>query len=402
MVAMGTGQDSVCTATNVDIEGKQAAWVFSEFQSERSVKQLTAWLEPEDWPRWGGQMFKSVQLLKRTEVRTPDGEQWHGKILEDVSIGGQQLQTVLQCDVKKTARWAAMSYDLDHSVGDVLQVDRGFLAAIDLGTNKRLVKALKIVGFTDTVDDALATAVCPVWTEWILDATETAAKDAGGSPVGTTHGAIGDGESDDSGAGEAAAGFTRGYAQQWTDCMSSMADFYGDYATDVGNRLWSGEYGTKDAAEDSSRLFLRLARDWSRVWRASSVVAEGLADAEVPPTGGVPSGGGIWKRSIEYTTVLVPAPERASTVSVSDLRLIGTSKAVIKAKALRVDPGTIPGRGTKKSAPSLVGVRVSTDSTSAAPGLYEGDLAVRTNGGEESRSPVLFYVSKSRPLDRKV
>jgi hypothetical protein len=130
------------------------------------------------------------------------------------------------------------------------------------------------------------------------------------------------------------------------------------------------------------------------------VVAEGLADADVPPTGGVPSGGGVWKRSIEYTTVVVPAPEKASTVSVSDLRRIGTSKAVIKAKALRVDPETIPGRGAKKSAPSL-GVRVSTDSTSAAPGLYEGDLAVRTHGGEESRSPVLFYVSKSRPLDRK-
>ena len=401
MVAMGTGQDSVCSATNVDVEGKQAAWVFSEFQSARSVEQLSSWLEPKDWPKWGRQMFKSVQPLgKRTEVPTADGEQWHGKFLEVVSIGGQELQTVLHYDIKKTAKWAALSYDLDHSVGDVLRVDRGFLAAVDLGTNKRLVKALKIVGFTDTVDDALATAVCPVWTEWILNATETAAKDADASPVGATHGAIGDGAPDDSGAGQAAAGFAQGYAQQWADCVTNMAHFYGDYATDVGNRMWSGDYGTKDATEDSSRLFLRLARDWSRVWRASSVVAEGLADADVPPTGGVPSGG-AWKRAIEYTTILVPSPQKASTVSVSDLRRIGTSKAEIKAKALKVEPEMIPGRGAKKGSPALVGVRVSTDSTPAAPGLYEGDLTVRAHGGEESRSPVLFHVSKSRPLNRK-
>lgn len=391
---MGTDQQGVCSVREVAVEGKQAAWIFAEFQSSATIDELNAWLDPESWHRWGPEMFESVTLIgDRPTVQDQNGKRWHGKYMEVVSIGGRKLHTVLQCDGKQTPSWAAMTYDLDHSVGDVLTVDRGFLLAVEAGNNRRLVKALKIVGFADTVDNALATTVCPLWTEWMKKATSTAADQVEGSPVGETHGALGDADQGDGAAADAAAGFTRGYAREWADYVSDMAEFYGSYATDVTNRLWSGDYGRKDAAEDSSRLFLRLARDWSQVWRAGNVVAEGLAGSDVPPTGGVPSGRGAWKRSVEYSTVFVPAPSATATVNVSDLSRIGVKKSAIKAESMRTTPSEIGGGGG-----GPVAVRLSTDTTAVMPGMYEGDLELRSETGIQSTAPALFYASGARPL----
>ena len=400
---MGAGREGICNTKYVAVDEKQAAWIFAEFQTDRTLSDLEAWLEPSDWPRWGPGMFKSMDLLgEKSTVPGTDGEAWEAKYMEVVSLAGQELRTVLQCDVKKTTRWAAMTYDLDHSVKDVLNVDRGFLAAIDLGNGKRLVKALKVVGFTNTVNDILATAVCPAWTEWMYQATQTAADKAQASAHGDTHGPLGDGGNGDgagdASAGEAASGFSSGYAEQWADCVSEMAHFYGAYATDVSGRLWSGGYGTRDASEDTSRLFLRLARDWSRAWRAGADVAQGLAGAEVPPTGGVPSGAGIWKRSLEYATVPVPAPDKPASVEVTDLSRIGVTKAIISATVIKLDPLRIAAKAADEDAGKRVGIRVLADTTSVAPGLYQGDLIVRPDSGEPLRFPVLFYASKARPL----
>ena len=49
-----------------------------------------------------------------------------------------------------------MSYDLDRSIGDMLKVDRGYLMASDVG-GERHVKALKVVGFTNTLLNTVAT-----------------------------------------------------------------------------------------------------------------------------------------------------------------------------------------------------------------------------------------------------
>ena len=46
--------------------------------------------------------------------------------------------------------------------------------------------------------------------------------------------------------------------------MTDMTEFYAPFTTDVTERLWSGRYGRVDAANDTSRLFQRLARDWSQ------------------------------------------------------------------------------------------------------------------------------------------
>ena len=63
----------------------------------------------------------------------------------------------------------------------MLQVDRGYLMAADVG-GRRHVKALKVVGFTNTLLNTVATEVCPEWSEWVQSAVQMeAAKLAGGT-----------------------------------------------------------------------------------------------------------------------------------------------------------------------------------------------------------------------------
>ncbi len=293
-----TTQDQACTADNVVVDGHQAVWIYSEFETDRSLKDLVGWLTPDNWPSWGGNMFKEMRpVTARIDVPTPGGRQWHANYLEVVSLAGIELNTVLRCDFKQTKTWAAMTYDLDHSISNLLQVDRGYLVAIDVGS-RRLVKALKVVGFTDTLLNAQASEVCPEWGEWIRDATSDAPVIVTEASLGPVHpGAIGDeGAFSDAPKSDSATAFTEGYGEVWADAVSDMAHWYSDYATDVGRRMWSGKYGQADATPDASRLFLRLARDWSRSWQAGTDYATNLAEADVEPTAGAPAGGGRDRR----------------------------------------------------------------------------------------------------------
>ena len=162
------GSQSSCIAADVIVEGKPTVWIFTEFETAESLSDLSEWLKPENWPTWGGSMFKEMRPTGRVvDVPSHSGEvQSHANYLEVVEIGGQELETVLHCDIKTTQKWAAMSYDLDHSVGDMLQVDRGYLMALDVA-GRRQVKALKVVGFTDTLLNTVATTVCPEWGIWV-------------------------------------------------------------------------------------------------------------------------------------------------------------------------------------------------------------------------------------------
>ncbi|MGH9298429.1 MAG: hypothetical protein ACRDZT_00760, partial [Acidimicrobiales bacterium] len=149
-----------CYATEVIVQGKQAVWIFTEFQTDQSLDDLADWLKPDNWPSWGGAMFKEMTPVGPvTEVPSETGRiHTSADYLEVVTLAGQELQTMLNCEFKSAPTWAGMSYDLDRSLGDVLQVDRGYLVVID-AAGKRLVKALKVVGFTDTRLNSFATAV---------------------------------------------------------------------------------------------------------------------------------------------------------------------------------------------------------------------------------------------------
>ncbi len=71
-----------------------------------------------------------------------------------------------------------MTYDLDRSIGDMLQVDRGYLMAADV-CGRRHVKALKVVGFTNTLLNTVATEVCPEWSEWVQRAVTQGGQGSG-------------------------------------------------------------------------------------------------------------------------------------------------------------------------------------------------------------------------------
>lgn len=333
-------------------------------------------------------MFKEMRPIGLvTEVPTPPGEtHTHANYLEVVTVQGQRLDTVLSCDVKSAPTWAAMTYDLDHSVGGVLQVDRGYLLAVDVA-GRRQVKALKVIGFTDTLLNAAATTICPEWGMWVRRATVHAAARTSGS-VDPTPGSLGD---SDPGLwdpiDDGAAGFTAGYGQQWTDTVTDMAQFYSDYATDVGSRLWSGRYQREDAAQDSGRLFLRLARDWSRAWQAGTDVAVNWADADIPPRPGRgPSGAG---RTIEHTTLLVPPQIDTVPVSVTDLTQVSSEPATLAASHITPTPATV------RPSLSPAHVTIQADTTTTPCGLYQGELILGDPAAD--RVPALFYVSKARP-----
>ncbi len=162
-----------CAAVPVDVEGKQAVWIFTEFETSESLKTLRDWLIPDHWPKWGGEMFKEMRPIGSLDLRpTPGGaQQTHSNYLEVVEIGGHRLETELRCEFKSAEKWAATSFDLDRSIGDMLQVDRGYLMVLDVG-GRRHVKALKVVGFTNTLLNTVATEVCPEWSTWVQRATQ--------------------------------------------------------------------------------------------------------------------------------------------------------------------------------------------------------------------------------------
>ena len=375
-----------CIAVNVDVSGKPAVWIFSEFETDESLENLRDWLEPDNWPSWGGEMFKEMRPTGPVTEGPlhPGGKQTHANYLEVVEIGGHRLETVLHCDLKSTPAWAAMSYDLDHSIGNLLQVDRGYLMALDVA-GRRQVKALKVVGFTDTLLNTFATTVCPEWGTWVQRAVNVATVRAAGGSVDPTPGSVGDPNPEASGAPADSAAFTGGVAEQWVSTVTDMAEFYGQYASDVGARLWSGKYKQQDAAEDSTRLFQRLARDWSRAWQAGMEATANWSEADVQPTAG--SNPARTGRTIEHTAMILPTPSTSAKVSISDLHRVGLHGHTIKASSLRVDPPTAgPGVGATH-------VTVQTDTTDVPCGLYEGELTV----GTTDHVPALFYVSNASP-----
>jgi hypothetical protein len=329
-------------------------------------------------------MFKGMHPIGGPDPRPTrsDGEQSHANYLEDVEIGGHRLQTELRCDIKSTKTWAAMTYDLDRSIGDMLRVDRGYLMAADV-CDKRHVKALKVVGFTDTLLNTLATQVCPEWSEWVKSAVSEEARDmAGGKDP--TPGSVGDSDPTQSSWGGNASAFTGGVAEQWISTVTDMVDFYAPFTVDVTERMWSGHYWQPDAANDTSRLFQRLARDWSRAWQTGTETMRQWAESTVRPTAGADPGRS--GRCLGHATLMVEAKSDQAKVTVSDLTRVGRRPATIKSSALRIIPPVVEKAGCGY-------VTLETDTTNVPCGLYEGALMA---GVGAEQFPALFYVSHAQ------
>ena len=379
-----SGSEATCAAVPVDVEGKQAVWIFTEFETRESLKTLRDWLIPDHWPRWGGEMFKEMRPLGSLALRPSRSgtKQTHSNYLEVVEIGGHRLETELRCDFKSAEKWSATSYDLNRSIGDMLQVDRGYLMVADVG-GRRHVKALKVVGFTNTLLNTVATEVCPEWAIWVQRATTVSAVQAAGGSI-PTPGSIGDSDPRVSWSTEGAASFTGGVAQQLIETVTDMMDFYGPFATDVSERAWSGRYGQTDMANDASRLFQRLARDWSRAWQVGMDGISNWAEVTVRPTAGADPGRSA--RTSEHTTLMVKARSDDARVSITDLTRVGEKAATIPSSEFTITPSVI-----EKAGRAYVTIKAETSKFPA--GLYEGSLVAGTGG---KQAPALFYVSHAQ------
>jgi hypothetical protein len=380
-----SSKDVTCTAVAVDVEGKQAVWIFTEFETSESLKTLRDWLIPDHWPDWGGEMFKEMKPIGSLDVRPTraSAQQTHSNYLEIVEIGGHRLETELRCEIKSSETWAAMAFDLDRSIGDMLQVDRGYLMVADAG-GRRHVKALKVVGFTNTLLNTVATEVCPQWSEWVQRATQVDAVRAAGSSIDPKPGSVGDTDPRVSWSRQGAASFSGGVAEQWISTATDMVDFYAPFTVDVGERFWSGKYGQVDAANDATRLFQRLARDWSLAWQAGMESISNWAEVTVRPTAGADPGRSA--RTMEHTTLMVKARSDKARVSISDLTRVGRKSATIRSSEITITPPVIEDAGRAY-------VTIQADTTNVPCGLYEGVLVAGTSG---KQAPALFYVSHAQ------
>src|ERR1700730_179008 len=255
---LATPTKDICNVQDVVVNGQDAVWIFSEFETKADHQELADWVRPENWPRWGPIMFKNMSPIGNPDlVQSPDTER-HQNYMEVVSLAGRELHTKLRCDFMDAGDWVRMTYDLVESVDHFLTVDRGFLLATKLPSGDHLVKALKIVGFKEPASNLLASLVCPLWTDFARQATRNAEALAPKEIPGPSHG-----------PGRAKAGAPPNGADsrsqpnpvdastvasdlsgQWVQSMGETVNHYTKHAQDVGLRLLAGTYGREDAARD--------------------------------------------------------------------------------------------------------------------------------------------------------
>ena len=184
------------------------------------------------------------------------------------------------------------------------------------------------------------------------------------------------------------AGFTGGVAEQWISTVTDMVDFYAPFTADVTERVWSGRYRQVDAANDTTRLFQRLARDWSVAWQAGMDSVSNWAEVTVRPTAGADPGRSA--RTMEHTTLMVRArSDRGTGEHLGSDRGSGVRQATIKASEVTITPPVIEEAGRAY-------VTIQADTTNVLCGLYEGALVAGAGGKE---APALFYVSHAQPAE---
>jgi hypothetical protein len=386
-----TPKDDVCNIQDVVVNGQDAVWILSEFQTDADHQQLANWVRPENWPRWGPILFKNMSPIGNPDpVQSPDVER-HQDFMEVVSLAGRELHTKLRCDFMDAGDWVGMTYDLVESVDRFLTVDRGFLLATRLPSGDHLVKTLKIVGFRDPASNLLAELVCPLWTDFARQGTRNEGKLEHKEPShrpGRAKGSVPPrGAGGRSQAGQLhASTISSDLSDQWVQTMGETVQHYTRQAQDVGLKLLAGTYGREDAARDRRMLYVSLVRDWGRAWRAGIDLVNGMAAIDVPSTVAGPAAAGGTR---EFSTVAVPVPEKREPLGVTDFRHVDSDRAPLKSSQLKVPAELVPEAG------ETVDVHIEVDTTGVEPGLYVGNLLVGS-GETQRRFPAHVYVSKAQ------
>jgi hypothetical protein len=385
-----TPKEDICNVQDVVVNGQDAVWILSEFETQADHQQLADWVRPENWPRWGPIMFKSMSPIGNPDPgQSPDVER-HQDYMEVVSLAGRELHTKLRCDFMDAGDWVGMTYDLVESVDRFLTVDRGFLLATKLPSGN-LVKALKIVGFEDPASNFLAHLVCPLWTDFARQATRNAQglehKQPSHKPGRAKAGVPPRGAGSRSQTSPLhASAIASDLSDQWVQTMGETVKHYSTHARDVGLKLLGGTYGREDAAQDRHKLCVSLVRDWGRAWKAGIDLVNGMAAIDVPSTVAGPAAAGGTR---EFSTVAVPVPEKRVPLAVTDFRHVDSGRAPLKSSQLTVPAELVPEAG------ETADVRIEVDTTGVEPGLYVGSLLVGS-GQTQQRFPAHVYVSKAQ------
>lgn len=395
------GED-VCTTKTVSVGSLTATWVFSEFETDAPFEAIVGWIDPRSWPERGPMMFKGMDLvggMSPTPIDTLSNDHWHGVFREEVQLV-RRLSTLLHCDYWRDGdRAAGMTYDLDVSLDNQIDVDRGFLLVVDTGSVRR-VKALKIVGFTDDIWDSVARLVCPIWTDFVRAAVEGGTSSTPATPSHDPSVPV--------------AGSTGDWMNDWLEFFTESSRTYVDMAVDVMSRASGGTYEAADWLDDARMYWEQLAKDWSTAWSYGlesweEMQSQGM-DAGFPPPGqsresarGMASSMANVAASAmspgtarteqaaarrgprpEGTTVPVPGLQRGSSPQVSSLESIEAGGATIESADIRVSVDMLPG--------GVPGVRVVTVNAVVPAGLYVGTI---TSQDQTPLAPIALYVSRA-------
>src|SRR5829696_6556761 len=388
---------NVCTVRNVKVGGLNATWIFSEFETDAPFDRVADWVDPRSWPQRGPLLFKRMDIVgaarpvdinRPGDVRPLGDEHWHGVFHEEVQLV-KRLNTLLHCDYwRDGGRAAGMTYELNLSLDDEINVDRGFLLVNNAGSVRR-VKALKMVGFTADVWDQVAAMVCPFWTDWVRSAVE------GGSnsvPKPPTH-------TPPDGTGSRRPSPLDDSLDAWGRFFGDSARTYLDLFQDVTSRISSSRYSTVDLLADGTRCWSQLAKDWARAWSnglqmLDDVGRDGLDAGFMPPGAAREPGRGA------ATTMMTGArPQTAGTDpegTIVPVTGVGPADQPVSSDLVSIEAGgaTIASQNVVATVQTLedgsYGVRVRTTDTSVAPGLYIGHLK-RPDG--QMLAPLQLYVS---------
>jgi hypothetical protein len=375
--------ESVCTTRRVEVGGLDAIWIFSEFETDAPFADVAGWVDPRNWPDRGPLMFKAMDLVgseQPVRIRGLGDDHWHGVFHEEVRLV-RDLNTLLHCDHWRDGDSAAgMTYRLDVSLDDQIDVDQGYLSVNNAGPVCR-VKALKVVSFTEDVWDEVALHVCPFWTDWMRGAVRAGNKTVPKAPT------------DADGPGSAPLS---GSLQAWMEFFGDSSREYLELFDDVSSRVTSGRYSASDWLSDGTRYWLQLAKDWSRAWAQgvetmNQMAREGV-DLRVAPSGAATRGGTTAAASttsrgptaLEGTLVPIEGLAENDRVTSPELVSIEAGGATIAARDVRVTVEHLGG--------GAYGVRLWTTDASVPAGLYVGRLA--TAGGRPLGG-VQLYVSRA-------
>jgi hypothetical protein len=391
--------ENVCTVRNVTAGALHATWIFSEFETDAPFDGVAAWVDPRNWPARGPLLFKRMDIVgadrpvdinRPGEVNPLGDEHWHAVFHEEVQLV-KRLNTLLHCDYwRDGSRAAGMTYELNLSLDDEIDVDRGFLLVNNAGPVRR-VKALKMVGFTADVWDQVAAMVCPFWTDWVRSAVEGGTTSVPKPPTSTP--------TDGSGSRR---------PSPWGDSLDAWTRFFGDSARtyldlfdNVTSRISSSRYSTGDLLADGTRCWSQLAKDWARAWSnglqmLDDVGRDGLDAGFMPPGAAREPGRGA------ATTMMTGArPQTAGTDpegTIVPVTGVGPADQPVSSDLVSIEAGgaTIASQNVVATVQTLedgsYGVRVRTTDTSVAPGLYIGHLK-RPDG--QMLAPLQLYVSRA-------